>query len=65
MCKESVQLEILKRSEKKNKQQTTNNKKQKKKAPARSLFSRNPEEKHFAFFYLALHVHVLGQLQMN
>ena len=64
MCKESVQLEILKRSEKKNKQQTTNNKKQKKKS-ARSLFSRNPEEKHFAFFYLALHVHVLGQLQMN
>ena len=59
MCKESVQLEILKRSKKK-----TKNKKQKK-APARSLFSRNPEEKHFAFFYLALHVHVLGQLQMN
>ena len=50
MCKESVQLEILKRSEIK-------------KALAHSLFYRNRDEKHFVFFYLALHV--LGQLQIN
>ena len=49
MCKESVQLEILKRSEIK-------------KVPAHSLFYRNQDEKHF-FFYLASHV--LGQLQIN
>ena len=36
MCKESIQLEILKRSE------ITE-----KKAPARSLFYRNRDEKHF------------------
>ena len=62
MCKENIQLEILKRSEKK-KQKTK--KQKKKRPPALFFFSRNPEEKHFAFFYLALHVHVLGQLQMN
>ena len=52
MCKESVQLEILEGSE------ITS-----KKSPARSLFYRNRDEKHFVFFYLALHV--LGQLQIN
>ena len=39
MCKESMQWEII------------NNKK---KPPARSLFYRNPDEKHVFFFYLAL-----------
>ena len=40
MCKESIQLEIIKN--------VGNNEK---KAPARSLFYRNPDERHFFFIW--------------
>ena len=43
MCKKSIQLEIIKKLE------ITKNK-----APARSLFYRNPDEKHLFFFLLGL-----------
>ena len=51
MCKESIRLEILKSLE------IT-----KKKLPPALFFYRNRDEKHFVFFYLALHV--LGRLQI-
>ena len=51
MCKESIRLEILKRLE------IT-----KKSSRPLSFFYRSRDEKHFVFFYLALHV--LGQLQI-
>ena len=56
MCKESIQLEIIKKSEIK-----------KKKAPARSLFYRNPDEKHLLLlfvFYLALYSGGLGHFRV-